>query len=201
MTGHIEKFMARPSLREQLLAAGLDNFHRRGFNGTSVQDITDAAGAPKGSFYNHFVSKEALAAEAVRKYVEMRRSVHRALLLDTKLRPRRRLRRYFESLNQAAEKAAFSAGCLLGNFGAEVSGYSPLIAKRVGEAFAGWTDAVAAVIREGQKAAEISRDFSPEELAEFTIHAWEGALLRAKVAKDRAPLDLFLEVTFDKILA
>lgn len=193
--------MPRPSLREELLAAGLESFHRKGFNGTSVQDITDAAGAPKGSFYNHFVSKEALAAEAVRKYVERRRSVHRDLLRDTRLKPLRRLRRYFESLNQAAAKAGFFSGCLLGNFGAEVSGQSSLISRRVGEAFAGWTDAVAAVIREGQKAGEISRDFPPAELAAFTIHAWEGALLRAKVAKRSAPLDLFLEVTFDKILA
>ena len=193
--------MARPSLREELLAAGLESFHHRGFNGTSVQDITVAAGAPKGSFYNHFVSKEALAAEAVRKYVEKRKSVHRELLRDTKLPPLRRLRRYFESLNQAVAKGGFSAGCLLGNFGAEVSDQSPLISKRVGEAFAGWTDAVAAVIREGQKAGEISRDFPAAELAAFTIHAWEGALLRAKVAKRSAPLDLFLEVTFDKILA
>src|SRR5262249_24318548 len=68
-TGHIPG-VPRPGLREQLLAAGLATFHERGFNATSVQDITDAAGAPKGSFYNHFESKEALAAEAVRRYAE-----------------------------------------------------------------------------------------------------------------------------------
>src|SRR5204862_8188502 len=60
----------RSSVREELLSAGLETLHRRGFNATSVQDITDAAGAPKGSFYNHFESKEALAAEAVRRYRE-----------------------------------------------------------------------------------------------------------------------------------
>jgi TetR/AcrR family transcriptional repressor of nem operon len=59
--------MPRPGFREQLLSAGLATFHERGFNATSVQDITDAAGAPKGSFYNHLESKEALAAEAVRR--------------------------------------------------------------------------------------------------------------------------------------
>ncbi|MBX9396731.1 TetR/AcrR family transcriptional regulator [Streptomyces sp. TRM72054] len=32
----------------------------RGYAATGVKDITDAAGAPKGSFYNHFKSKEAL---------------------------------------------------------------------------------------------------------------------------------------------
>jgi TetR/AcrR family transcriptional regulator, transcriptional repressor for nem operon len=47
------------------LSVGLQTPHRRGFNATSVQDITDAAGAPKGSFYNHFESKDALAAEVV----------------------------------------------------------------------------------------------------------------------------------------
>ena len=62
--------MARLNVREQLLSAGLDTLHRRGFNATSVQDITEAAGVPKGSFYNHFESKEALGAEAVVRYRE-----------------------------------------------------------------------------------------------------------------------------------
>ena len=43
-------------------------FTERGFSGCSVQDITDAAGVPKGSFYNHFKSKEALAAEIITEY-------------------------------------------------------------------------------------------------------------------------------------
>ena len=192
--------MPRPSLREQLLAAGLETFHRRGFNATSVQDITDAAGAPKGSFYNHFESKEALAVEAVRKYVE-KGKVHRSILRDTKLPPLRRLRRYFEALHQAAVKADFSPGCLLGNFGAELSPQSPLISKQVREAFAGWCDLIAAVIGEAQKAGEISGSFTSKALAEFTIDAWEGAVLQAKLAKDGAPIDLFLKVTFSRILA
>ncbi|HBY28478.1 MAG TPA: TetR family transcriptional regulator, partial [Bradyrhizobium sp.] len=41
--------MARPSVREQLIEAGLQTLHRHGFNGTGVQDITVAAGVPKGS--------------------------------------------------------------------------------------------------------------------------------------------------------
>jgi TetR/AcrR family transcriptional regulator, transcriptional repressor for nem operon len=82
-----------------------------------------------------------------------------------------------------------------------LSNQSPLIRKRVDEAFDAWCDEVARVIRQAQRAGAISRDFSPEALAKFVIHAWEGAMLRAKVQKDRAPLDLFLEVTFSRILA
>jgi len=50
-------------------------------------------------------------------------------------------------------------------------------------------------------ACELSRDLPPKALAEFLINAWEGALLRAQVDKDRAPLQLFLKVTFSKILS
>jgi len=88
--------MARLNVREQLLSVGLDTLHRKGFNATSVQDITEAAGVPKGSFYNHFESKEALGAEAVVKYRETSET-WKALraLRDTKAAPLTRLRKYF----------------------------------------------------------------------------------------------------------
>jgi TetR/AcrR family transcriptional repressor of nem operon len=189
----------RPSLREQLLSAGLETLHQKGFNASSVQDITDAAGAPKGSFYNHFASKEALAVEAVRRYREKGR-VRLAILRDARLAPVRRLRKYFENLNQAAVEAGFSPGCLLGNFGAELSAQSLLVREQVREGFAAWCNAIAGVIGEAQKKGAISRTLPPQALAEFIVHAWEGAMLRAKVEKDRAPLDLFLKVTFSRIL-
>jgi len=198
-TGHIP-VMPRPSLREQLLSAGVETLHQRGFNATSVQDITDAAGAPKGSFYNHFESKEALAAEAVRLYREKGRK-RLTILQETKLSPLRRLRKYFESLNEAALKAGFAAGCLLGNFAAELSAQSPLVREQVAEAFARWCDAIAVVIGQAQKEGAISRTLPPKALAEFVVHAWEGAMVRAKVEKDRAPLDQFLKVTFAKVLS
>ena len=192
--------MPRPGLREQLLSAGLATFHERGFNATSVQDITDAADAPKGSFYNHFESKEALAAEVVRKYAEKGRARF-AVLREEQLPPVRRLRKYFEGLIQAVTSAGFTHGCLLGNFGAELSSQSPLVRERVGEAFARWTDALAEVIAEAQKAGDVSGGVPAKALAEFVLHAWEGALVRARVEKDRRPLDAFLKVAFSRILA
>ena len=192
--------MPKPSLREQILSAGLDTLHQKGFNATSVQDIAEAAGAPKGSFYNHFESKEALAAEVVLKYEEQRKA-RRSILRDARLPPLRRLRKYFESVNKAVAQDEFTTGCLLGNFAAELSNQSPLIRDRVGRAFASWCDEVAQVIGEAQKAGAISKDLSSQSLATFVIHAWEGAMLQAKVDKDRAPLDAFLKVTFSKLLA
>src|SRR5690242_6007908 len=102
--------MPRPNVREKIVDAGLKVRIEKGFNGCGVQDITDAAGVPKGSFYNHFESKEALAAEVVERYV--RDYPRRAALADTSLPALQRLRVHFERLNQAFADARFGRGCL-----------------------------------------------------------------------------------------
>ncbi|WUI04069.1 TetR/AcrR family transcriptional regulator [Spirillospora sp. NBC_00431] len=43
---------------ERILAAAAELFFRQGFKGTSVRDITTAAGLTPGALYNHFPSKE-----------------------------------------------------------------------------------------------------------------------------------------------
>lgn len=191
--------MARPSVREELLTAGVSVLHRRGFNASSVQDITDAAGVPKGSFYNHFDSKETLGAAAVVRYAQ-RSQAYLAVLHDKKLPPLARLRKCFEGLNRLAASNHFCSGCLLGNFGAELSDQSGLIRSRVAQAFAAWAETIAGVIAEAQAAGSVAKDFPPETLAGFCLNAWEGALLRAKVDKSGQPLDQFMSVSFAKVL-
>lgn len=44
--------------RERLFRAALDLFARKGFNETTVEDITEAADVGKGTFFNYFPSKD-----------------------------------------------------------------------------------------------------------------------------------------------
>src|SRR5213592_1187412 len=62
--------MARRSLRDKILRAGLPVMFRSGYHGASVRDICAAAGAPQGSFTNHFRSKEAFAVEVLDQYFD-----------------------------------------------------------------------------------------------------------------------------------
>ncbi len=48
-----------------LLEAGAELMLRKGYHGTGIQQIVDAAGVPKGSFYNYFKSKEDFALAAM----------------------------------------------------------------------------------------------------------------------------------------
>jgi TetR/AcrR family transcriptional repressor of nem operon len=197
-TGHIAT-VPKPNLREEILNAGLATLHSRGFNATSVQDITEAAGVPKGSFYNHFASKEDLGAAVVQLYSD-KGAARRRALKDRTAPPLARLRRYFEGLADMG-RYPDAAGCLLGNFGAELSNQSPAIRTQVSTAFVEWAEVVAEVIDEAQRAGDISGDQTPQALAAFIIDAWEGAVMRGKVEQNRAPVDAFLAMIFTKVLA
>jgi TetR/AcrR family transcriptional repressor of nem operon len=184
--------MTKPNLREQIVSAALHALHQNGYNATGVLDITKAAGVPKGSFYHYFESKEALGAEVVDRYGA--NSTRRLVLADQAIAPRERLRLYFTSLNAMYSGKEFVHGCLLGNLSAELGDSSPLIRQHLAAVYAVWTSAIAGAVRDGQADGSIGSTFTPEELAMFLLDAWEGAVLRARVAKEAGALEVFLKI-------
>src|SRR5258707_6028847 len=57
-------------------------FRESGFNGVRVADLMNAAGFTHGGFYNHFPSKEALAAEAALAGLQRSNAALTETLLD-----------------------------------------------------------------------------------------------------------------------
>ena len=191
--------MARHNVREQIVEAGLKTLLEKGFNACGVRDITDAAGVPTGSFYNHFASKEALGAEIVERYAQ--ENSRRKALKDKTLPPLERLRRHFAGLNQMYADLEYGRGCLLGNFSAELSDQSPLIRERLAALSAAWTKNIEEAVRDAQADGSTWTRTDPADLAAFLLDAYEGALLRARVEKSGAPLDRFMTIAFGQILA
>jgi TetR/AcrR family transcriptional repressor of nem operon len=187
--------MPRESLKEPILAAALKVLHQRGFNATGVQDITDAAGVPKGSFYNHFESKEALGIEALDRYWEGALSSLK-MLEDEEVAPVVRLKDYFHRLNLMARKSEYRPGCFIGNLGAEMSDQSPMFRKRLAVIFATWSRAIESCVKEAQADGSMRRDLDAKTIASFLLNSWEGAVLRSKVDRGQGPLDAFEKVVF-----
>jgi TetR/AcrR family transcriptional regulator, transcriptional repressor for nem operon len=191
---------ASSEIRERLLEAGFETFRRMGFNGCSVQDITDAAGVPKGSFYNHFESKEALAAAALQRYWGEAQEHGVRVLADATRSPRERLLIYFDQVIRDIASQQFRCGCLAGNMAAELADHSPLISQQLSTIFAGWNREVSNCIRAAQEAGEVRSDADPEALAAFILNAWEGAVLRARIEKGERPLRQFHQVLSTELL-
>ena len=187
--------MARRSTRNVVLNAGSKLFIERGFSACGVQDITDAAGVPKGSFYNHFKSKEALAAEVLAEYGKG--TTDRSILSNGKLPPLTRLKKHFAALNDHFTQC--HDGCLVGKFMAEVSEDTPQIRNELLKVLTLWGEQISAVIAEGQQQGSIRGDLKASELANFLIDSYEGAILRTRVEKAPAALKAFVKVVFSSI--
>jgi TetR/AcrR family transcriptional regulator, transcriptional repressor for nem operon len=188
--------MPRRSLRDSILEAGLKVMFRKGYIGAGVRDIVAAAPAPQGSFTNHFRSKEEFARAVLDRYFDDLKRIVAEVLGDTRQTPRQRLRRYLDIITERLTKAKFRRGCLIGDFSLEAAPQSEMLRERLGEIFAEWRAPFAACIAEGQAAGEIATTFTAEELAEFLLSSWEGAILRMKVARNAEPLERFKRIAF-----
>ncbi|MFG2475696.1 TetR family transcriptional regulator C-terminal domain-containing protein [Streptomyces fagopyri] len=189
--------MPKPSKREDLLASALETFHARGFHGTGIKEIADAAGAPKGSFYNHFSSKEECAIEALRLYgVECRLD----MLADTASPPLERIRRHFEFLRDEVVDRDFTRGCMFGNFATDVIDHSEVIRSAVADGLRTWNGAIAAVLTEARRDGAVRADLDPDTTARFLLNAWEGTLIEARATKSAAAFDTFFHMVFEAVL-
>ncbi|MCA3742181.1 MAG: TetR family transcriptional regulator C-terminal domain-containing protein [Phenylobacterium sp.] len=190
--------MSRPSNREQLIETGVETLMCRGFSNASVRDIASAAGVPLGSFTNHFRSKEDYAVEVLDRYFASIQHVMAETLESPNMAPLQRLDAYLDVITDLMSVSGWRYGCLIGNLGLEVSGYSELIRTRLQGIFADWLRPFLAVVVDAQRSGELRDDLSPEEVAEFLLAGWHGAILRMKVERSDEPLKRFrriIEVT------
>jgi TetR/AcrR family transcriptional repressor of nem operon len=195
----------RASVRDELIESAVEVFHARGFNGCSVQDIVEAAGVPKGSFYNHFKSKEALGVEVVRAYTRLvgayLEEAGAGEIFSGDGTPLERIRAYFEAVIEQNVSSGVRKGCLLGNFATELAPHSAEIANAVTDALDNWSGAVARALAQAQEAGELPKDVDVEALGRYLVDGYEGAAARAKLIGDRGPMDEFIRTTFDFLLA
>jgi TetR/AcrR family transcriptional regulator, transcriptional repressor for nem operon len=188
--------MARASLRDRILDAGLKVMFRNGYIGSGVRDIVAEASAPQGSFTNHFRSKEAFAQEVLDRYFDHVKGLVAQALDDKRRSPRERLRRYLDIITERLAADDFARGCLIGDFSLEAAPQSDMLRERLAAIFAEWRAPFAACIEEAQAAGEIATTFTPHDLAEFLLASWEGAILRMKVERGPQALERFKRIAF-----
>jgi TetR/AcrR family transcriptional repressor of nem operon len=188
--------MAGTTGRDVWVAAAAEEFQQHGYTATGIAALAARAGAIKGSFYNYFVSKEALAIEVIAGYAR-----------DAKLELLQgdgpagdRIRAHFTHLREELHRRGDAFGCLLGNFAAEAAADNEAIREVVRTCFTMWVEALAAAVDEARSAPDGAPSVPGSAAAELLIDAWEGALLRAKVQGNAEPVDTFMNFTLDYVL-
>ncbi len=184
----------RESKKDHILCRGLEVMKTHGYNGTSVKDIVDAAGVPKGSFYNYFESKEVFAIEALDK-VSLDTQAQASKILENKgAPPAERLIKFFACGADSACSENFKVGCFFGNMCQEMSDSNEAIRNKVRQILKRKTDLIAKVLDEAKQQDQLRESADSHIMAEFIFNAWEGALMRMKASKCREPLEAFLKM-------
>jgi TetR/AcrR family transcriptional repressor of nem operon len=192
--------MSKETTRNTLLEAGRRVFLERGYNNAGIDAILGEAGVPKGSFYYYFLSKEDFGLQVLNRFAERHEADLDRFLGDSTLRPVERLRGLVEATCARLESQQCRNGCLVGNLSQEMAAQSEAFRVRLEDIFRGWSVRYAACLKEAQESGEIAPDLDVNEVAEFLLASWQGAIMRAKTMRNTAPLRTFLNLIFGCVL-
>jgi len=145
----------------------------------------ERAGFALGAYCRQILDSEYLLKELVRE-----------TLNDPTLTPRQRLERYLEVITDKLKRDRWMIGCLIGDFSLQASSHSNLLRKRLDAIFKEWRALFASCIAAAQCAGEVDSNFRAEDLAEFLLTSWQGAILRMKVERSPVALERFRMITF-----
>ena len=175
--------------------------HLKGYNGTGLRDIVEAAGIPKGSFYYYFKTKEHFAIEAMKFYYEKKYEEAKRILSDKSISPFRRIEQLFSYwIDEDFSRVKFEKGCLLGNLAIEMGDVNREMGSIVDRDFRAFESLLTKCLTEAKEANELNPSSDVEKLAEFIWNSWEGAILRMKASKSSRPLNIFQDILHKIIL-
>jgi len=184
----------KTDVRNRLLRAAFELFGTRGFQATTVEDITQAADVAKGTFFNYFPTKEMLLTQMS----EHRLDILRPALAEARQEgasARTLLHRLLLAMVDEPGRSRGMARCMLLG---PLSG-APL--GRVAEkTVAHARQILSEIISIGQQRGEIRRDRAATELAGLFQQAYFGVLY-LWVVHPNLKLSRCLETTFEQFWA
>lgn len=177
-----------------LIRSGVEIMTTYGYNGANLEHILKNVGVPKGSFYYYFKSKEDFG-KAILDYYNiffinklnhhlLNQHIHSAL---------DRIHAFYRDAKTNMAKYHFNRGCLVGEFMQNESLLPENYPILLNNILHQWQDKISACLQIAQQQHEIHPQLDSKKLACFFWLGWEGAVSRAKLTKNAAPLDTFIE--------
>ncbi|MBI4384998.1 MAG: TetR/AcrR family transcriptional regulator [Nitrospinae bacterium] len=174
-----------PERKERLLYAAKGLMLDKGFVATSVDEICEAAGVTKGTFFHYFKSKEELGEELVERFAAHFAEQMREAACCAGDDP---LDRFYGCVDLSIKMADCQdeKGCLLGTFVQEMHQSHPQIRKLCDKGFNSVLRACKADLAEARKKYAPKADIDVEGLAEHFVAITQGSMILMKAKGDRS---------------
>jgi AcrR family transcriptional regulator len=157
--------------RHRIFHAAIDLFRERGFEQTTVDDITEKADVAKGTFFNYFPRKDTILAYLSEERLLAIEENAGALLAEARPAREKLLDLYSTAASSYAEDRELSRYVLVQ---LTVHAFSP-----ANEVMTRWHDQIVQLVVQGQRNGDLRRDIDPvrcEELLQAvyfaTLYQW-----------------------------
>ena len=164
----------------KFLDAALRVIRQKGYAATRVEDVCEAAGLGKGSFFHHFKSKEELALAAADHFGAMAERIFATAPYREVKDPLERVLGYVDFRRAILQGDLPDVTCLLGTMVQETYDTSPAIRDACERNITAHAATVAADIAEAKRRYAPKASWTPESLALFTQAVIQGAFILAK---------------------
>ena len=167
-------------------------FNKRGYAGTSMNDIMMATGLAKGGIYGHFQSKDEIAAAAF----EFSLTKVRADLLSTINKHPSALGKLFSILDfykNYTLKPPVDGGCPILNTAVDADDAYPFLKKKAKTALNDMLNGLQQIIELGIAMKELKTTVNARTVSEMIFAQIEGGIMMAKVSDDVKLLNSVLE--------
>lgn len=180
--------------REFIIEKTAQVFNKKGYAGTSLNDLTEATGLTKGALYGNFENKDDMAVAVF----EYNLSLVRGLFFGKSDGPGNALEQLLgipELLKANFRLLAAHGGCPILNTSTEADDNHPLLKKNVCKAIESWHNGLQKIIERGIKEKSIRKGIQAKHYANVIMAMVEGSLMLSKVSGDLS----FLNAAMDQL--
>lgn len=192
--------MGRPKgfERDAVLDLAIEVFRRKGYDGTSMQQLIDAMGINRFSLYSTFGDKHQLFLAAFDRY-EARRRNQLCSLLEQPGPRIPQIRKYLEEvIHEGLSQERL--GCMLVNSAVELALRDKVVAERCEGNFRLFEDLFYEALAEAEEAGEIQKGLNLRALSRFLISSTRGLRVVSRVVPNEDVLQDIVNVTLSTLL-
>jgi TetR/AcrR family transcriptional regulator, transcriptional repressor for nem operon len=169
-----------------LLDAAFSVIRAKGYTATRIEDICEAAGLTKGSFFHHFKSKEDLAVAAAERWASVTSEVFATAAYRTLPDPLQRLLGYIDFRKALLKGALPEFTCLAGTMIQEVYETHPAVRDACDQSISEHAATFEADIEEAMRQHGVDPSLSAASLALYFQAVIQGAFILAKAKQGPA---------------
>lgn len=155
---------------------------KRGYDGTSLNDVVEAAGVSKGALFHYFKNKQAVSQNVLQKYANEQIFIPLEKNLAHAPSVKQGLLDWLQETYNSYAQWKFSGGCMVGNFALELSDRDPEMREQLKQIFLQWENQLVGFLK--PVAAENKMTMEPRQFARLLIAAYQGVTMTIKVHKD-----------------